>query len=118
LDIKDLVIWMELDGVVRNVTDFGAFVDIWLHSDWLVHKSQMADYFVTNPIDVVSVGQKVKVKVIWIEVEREKVSLSMKSWDSSKAQEIRLKKSDFKKTESCDDSESVSSVFRSNITFS
>jgi len=78
LDIKDLQIGTKLDGIVRNVTDFGAFVDIGLHSDGLVHKSQMANYFVANPVDVVKVGQQVKVKVIAIDIEREKVSLSMK----------------------------------------
>lgn len=78
LDVKDLQIGMELDGVVRNVTDFGAFVDIGLHNDGLVHKSQMANYYVSNPIEVVSVGQKVKVRVLDIDEEREKVSLSMK----------------------------------------
>lgn len=55
LNIEDLQIGTKLDGIVRNVTDFGAFVDIGLHSDGLVHKSQMANYFVTNPIDVVKV---------------------------------------------------------------
>jgi uncharacterized protein len=78
LDIKDLAIGTKLDGIVRNVTDFGAFVDIGLHSDGLVHKSQMANYFVANPVDVVKVGQQVKVKVIDIDLDREKVSLSMK----------------------------------------
>jgi uncharacterized protein len=63
---------------VRNVTDFGAFVDIGLHNDGLVHKSQMANHYVTNPMEVVSVGQKVKVKVLDIDVEREKISLTMK----------------------------------------
>lgn len=78
LDITDLKIGDKLDGIIRNVTDFGAFVDIGLHSDGLVHKSQMANYYVTNPIEVVKVGQQVKVKVIDIDLEREKVSLSMK----------------------------------------
>jgi uncharacterized protein len=55
VDIKNLTIGMQLQGIVRNVTDFGAFVDIGLHSDGLVHKSQMANYFVTNPTDVVKV---------------------------------------------------------------
>jgi protein Tex len=50
---KDLQMGMELDGVVRNVTDFGAFVDIGLHNDGLVHKSQMANHYVSNPIEVV-----------------------------------------------------------------
>jgi uncharacterized protein len=88
LDIKDLQIGTKLDGIVRNVTDFGAFVDIGLHSDGLVHKSQMANYFVANPVDVVKVGQQVKVKVIDIDLEREKVSLSMK--DDSTAQAPRV----------------------------
>ena len=83
LEIKDLQEWMELEWIVRNVTDFGAFVDIWLHNDWLVHKSQMADFFVKNPIDVVSVWQQVKVKVVSIDLEREKVWLSMKDCDNS-----------------------------------
>ena len=84
LDIKDVQIGMKLQGVVRNVTDFGAFVDVWLHNDGLVHKSQMADYFVQNPIDVVKVGQTVEVRVLDVDVEREKISLSMKSeWGSA-----------------------------------
>jgi len=54
MEIKDLQIGMQLEGIVRNITDFGAFVDIGLHNDGLVHKSQMADRFVGHPIDVVS----------------------------------------------------------------
>ena len=83
LEITDLQEWMELEWIVRNVTDFWAFVDIGLHNDWLVHKSQMADFFVKNPIDVVSVWQQVKVKVVNIDLEREKVWLSMKDCDNS-----------------------------------
>jgi uncharacterized protein len=83
LEIKDLQEWMELEWIVRNVTDFWAFVDIGLHNDWLVHKSQMADFFVKNPIDVVSVWQQVKVRVVSIDFEREKVWLSMKDCDNS-----------------------------------
>ena len=79
MEIKDLQIGMQLEGIVRNITDFGAFVDIGLHNDGLVHKSQMADRFVGHPIDVVSLWQQVKVKVIEIDLEREKVSLSMKT---------------------------------------
>ena len=78
LDIKDVQIGMKLQGIVRNITDFGAFVDVGLHNDGLVHKSQMADYFVTNPIDVVKVGQQVEVRVLDIDLEKEKLSLSMK----------------------------------------
>ena len=78
LDIKDVQIGMKLQGIVRNITDFGVFVDVGLHNDGLVHKSQMADYFVTNPIDVVKVGQQVEVRVLDIDLEKEKLSLSMK----------------------------------------
>ncbi len=78
LDIKDVEIWMKLQGVVRNVTDFWAFVDVGLHNDGLVHKSQLANYFVQNPNDIVKVGQQVEVRVLDIDREREKLSLSMK----------------------------------------
>lgn len=79
MDIQDLKIWDLLDGVVRNITDFWAFVDIWLHNDGLVHKSQLANHFVTNPLDVVHLGQAVKVRVLAIDLEKEKISLSMKT---------------------------------------
>jgi protein Tex len=79
LDIKDLTIGMTLQWIVRNITDFGAFVDIGLHSDGLVHKSQMADRYVAHPMDVVSLGQQVSVRVVDIDLDREKVALSMKS---------------------------------------
>ena len=88
LDIKDVEIWMRLQGVVRNVTDFWAFVDVGLHNDGLVHKSQLANHFVQNPNDVVKVGQQVEVRVLDIDREREKLSLSMKD-DSVQANQPR-----------------------------
>ena len=69
---------MVLTGTVRNVTDFGAFVDIGVKHDGLVHISQLSNSFVKSPSDVVSVGDIVKVKVIGIDQERQKVQLSMK----------------------------------------
>jgi len=78
LEITDLKEGMVLDWIVRNVTDFGAFVDIWLHSDGLVHISQLSDNYVSNPSDIVTVWQNVEVKVIEIDKKRERVSLSMK----------------------------------------
>ena len=118
LDIKDLKIGTQLEWIVRNVTDFGAFVDIGLHSDGLVHKSQMANYFVTNPIDVVKVGQQVKVKVIDIDLEREKVSLSMKD-DSAPQTSQREHKIEQEKWSSFTKHEDSSeSSLRGNITFS
>ena len=75
---KDLQEGMELTGTVRNVIDFGAFVDVGVKHDGLVHISQMADRYIKNPSEVVSVGDIVKVKVIGIDREKQKVSLSMK----------------------------------------
>ena len=66
------------DGVVRNVVAFGAFVDVGLKNDGLVHVSQMADRFVSNPNDIVSVGDRVKVKVTGIDLKTGKIQLSMK----------------------------------------
>lgn len=81
LDIDDLKIGMELEGTVRNVVDFGAFVDIGIKNDGLVHISQLSDRYVKNPMDVVSVGDIVKVRVIGLDKVRNKVQLSMKSQD-------------------------------------
>ncbi len=78
LKFEDLIEGMVLSGTVRNVTDFGAFVDIGVKHDGLVHISQLSNSFVKNPSDVVSVGDIVKVKVIGIDTERQKVQLSMK----------------------------------------
>ncbi len=75
IEIKegDIVQW-----VIRNVVAFGAFVDIWLKNDWLVHVSQIANKFVSDPKEEVEVGQTVKVKVIWIDKKTGKIQLSMK----------------------------------------
>ena len=78
LKLEDLKEGMVLNGTVRNVIDFGAFVDIGVKHDGLVHISEMSDKFIKNPSDVVSVGDVVKVKVIKIDTNRQKVSLSMK----------------------------------------
>jgi uncharacterized protein len=67
-----------LEGVVTNVANFGAFVDIGVHQDGLVHISQLANKYVRDPKEVVKVGQKVKVKVLEIDIERKRIALSMK----------------------------------------
>ncbi len=77
--IADLKVNMELEGVVSNVAAFGAFVDIGVHQDGLVHVSELADHFVKDPREVVKVGQIVKVRVIDIDIARNRISLSMKS---------------------------------------
>ena len=78
LKFEDLKEDMVLNGTVRNVTDFGAFVDIGVKHDGLVHISELSNRFIKNPSEVVSVGDIVKVKVIGIDNDRQKVSLSMK----------------------------------------
>ncbi|MBP7176017.1 MAG: RNA-binding transcriptional accessory protein [Thermoclostridium sp.] len=78
LDLKDIKPGMVLTGTVRNVADFGAFVDIGVHQDGLVHISQLADRFVKNPMEVVSVGDIVTVRVLEIDPVRKRISLSMR----------------------------------------
>lgn len=79
LSIDDLKPGMVLTGTVRNVADFGAFVDVGVHQDGLVHISELSDKYVRNPMDVVSVGDIVKVRVLAVDVERKRISLSMKN---------------------------------------
>ncbi len=78
-ELKDLVPGMELEGIVTNVANFGAFVDIGVHQDGLVHISQLADRFIDDPKKVVKVGQIVKVRVLEVNESLKRISLSMKS---------------------------------------
>jgi uncharacterized protein len=78
-EIKDLQPGMQLPGIVTNVTKFGAFVDIGVHQDGLVHVSELADRFVRDPSEVVKVQQKVNVTVLAVDLERRRISLSMRS---------------------------------------
>ncbi|AEF16709.1 Tex-like protein [Thermoanaerobacterium xylanolyticum LX-11] len=78
MTIEELKVGMELMGTVRNVVDFGCFVDIGVHTDGLVHISEMSQKYINHPLDVVSVGDVVKVRVIDVDVERNRISLSMK----------------------------------------
>jgi len=75
---EDLKIDMELEGTVRNVVDFGAFVDIGVKNDGLVHISEISDKYIKHPMDVVSVGDTVKVKIIKIDYDKQKIGLTMK----------------------------------------
>ncbi len=81
-EISDLKVGMELEGVVTNVANFGAFVDIGVHQDGLVHISQLADRFVSDPKQIVKVGQVVKVRVMEVNEKLKRISLSMRSSDS------------------------------------
>lgn len=78
LEIKDLKVGMKLKGTVRNIVDFGAFVDIGVHQDGLVHVSKMSHKYIKHPLEVVKVGDVVDVSILSVDVEREKISLSMK----------------------------------------
>ncbi len=78
-EMKDLEEGMDLEGVVTNVTAFGAFVDVGVHQDGLVHISQLADHFVKDPHDVARVGDRIKVRVLSVDLERKRISLSAKS---------------------------------------
>ena len=82
LDIKDLKPGMVLQGTVRNVIDFGAFVDIGVHQDGLVHISRITDRFIKHPSQVVKVGDIVKVKVLEVDLARKRISLTMRDVDS------------------------------------
>ena len=77
--ISDLEVGMSLEGVVTNVANFGAFVDIGVHQDGLVHISHLSDQFVSDPRTVVKTGDMVKVKVLEVDAERKRISLTMKT---------------------------------------
>jgi len=74
-DIDDLQVGLELEGIVTNVTNFGAFVDIGVHQDGLVHISKLSDRFVSNPHDIVSVGDTFKVRVVSVDKPLKRISL-------------------------------------------
>ncbi len=77
--LEDLVVGMELEGVVTNVTAFGAFVDVGVHQDGLVHVSELADRFVRDPAEVARVGQRLKVKVLAVDLPRRRISLTART---------------------------------------
>ena len=82
LDMKDLTPGMVLTGTVRNVVDFGAFVDIGVHQDGLVHISRICDRYIKHPLDVIKVGDIVKVKVLEVDLKRGRISLTMRDIDN------------------------------------
>jgi uncharacterized protein len=77
--LEDLEPGMELEGVVTNVTAFGAFVDVGVHQDGLVHVSELADRFVRDPAEVVAAGQRLKVRVLQVDLARRRISLTARS---------------------------------------
>ena len=90
-EISDLQVGMELEGIVTNVANFGAFVDIGVHQDGLVHISQLADRFIKDPKEVVKVGQVVKVRVMEVDEKLKRISLSMRSSEQATGEGINKK---------------------------
>jgi uncharacterized protein len=91
-EIKDLEPGMRLPGIVTNITKFGAFVDIGVHQDGLVHISEMADRFIKDPADVVKVQQKVKVTVLAVDMERNRIALSLRTGKKGAREESEKKR--------------------------
>ncbi|MBO5103880.1 MAG: helix-hairpin-helix domain-containing protein, partial [Ruminococcus sp.] len=91
MEIKDLKVGMELVGTVRNIIDFGAFVDIGVHEDGLVHISQICSRYIKHPLEAVKVGEVVKVRVIDVDLKKNRISLTMRL-DDEKEQKQSNKK--------------------------
>lgn len=90
--IRDLKPGLKLPGIVTNITAFGAFVDIGVHQDGLVHISQLADRYVKNPADIVQVEQKITVTVVEIDLERNRIALSMRQNPTEKPEKEKRAK--------------------------
>ncbi|UNT94034.1 S1 RNA-binding domain-containing protein [Allobaculum sp. Allo2] len=85
MHLEDLQPGMEMEGTVRNVTSFGAFVDIGVHEDGLVHISQLADRFVKDPNEIVHVGQVVRTRILEVDPKRKRIALTMRSQTAPEA---------------------------------
>ena len=83
LGLEDLTVGMDLDGVVRNVIDFGAFVDVGVHTDGMVHLSEISDTFIKHPSEILTVGDHVRVRVIGVDLQKNRLSLSIKKADKA-----------------------------------
>ena len=99
MDLSDLKEGMELSGTVRNVIDFGVFVDIGVHQDGLVHISQISNGYIKHPSDVLKVGEVVKVKVLGVDTVKKKISLTMKTADNPNGLAVGNQKTDRERKE-------------------
>ncbi len=97
MEIKDLKPGMELVGTVRNIIDFGAFVDIGVHEDGLVHISQICNRYIKHPLEAVKVGEVVKVRVLEVDAKRNRISLTMRLNDEEEKKDRRPDKRDRQK---------------------
>jgi uncharacterized protein len=89
MEIKDLKPGMELVGTVRNIIDFGCFVDIGVHEDGLVHISQICSKYIKHPLEAVKVGEVVKVRVLDVDLKRNRISLTMRLNDEEEKKQQR-----------------------------
>ena len=105
MDLADLKEGMEINGTVRNVIDFGVFVDIGVHQDGLVHISQISDGYIKHPSDVLSVGDLVKVKVLGVDLVKKKISLTMKTADLPNGIAVQQQKTDKERKQGRKDAE-------------
>jgi transcriptional accessory protein Tex/SPT6 len=101
MDLNDLKEGMELTGTVRNVIDFGAFVDIGVHHDGLVHVSEISDRFIKHPSEALSVGEVVKVKVIGVDTVKQRINLSIKQASGFKSAPVE-ERPQREKRDNCD----------------
>jgi len=99
MDLKDLKEGMELIGTVRNVIDFGVFVDIGVHQDGLVHISQISDNYIKHPSEALKVGDVVKVKVLGVDLVKKKISLTMKTTENPQGLKVGNQKTDRERKE-------------------
>ncbi|WP_039376799.1 Tex family protein [Parachlamydia acanthamoebae] len=95
LTLQDLKEKMQLEGIVTNVTAFGAFVDIGVHQDGLIHISELSDQFIKDPSEVVKTGDKIKVTVLSVDIERKRISLSARSQSGSASKSLATKGKEF-----------------------
>ena len=105
MDLSDLKEGMEINGTVRNVIDFGVFVDIGVHQDGLVHISQISDNYIKHPSDVLKVGDLVKVKVLGVDTVKKKISLTMKTTDLPHGIAVQNQKTDMERKQGRRDAE-------------
>lgn len=113
MEIKDLKPGMELVGTVRNVIDFGVFVDIGVHEDGLVHISQICNRFIKHPLEAVKVGEIVKVRVLEVDVKRKRIALTMRlEAETEKKPEFKPKKQENRRPKNADITKISNSSFR------
>ena len=112
MEVKDLKPGMELVGTVRNIIDFGVFVDIGVHEDGLVHISQICNRYIKHPLEAVKVGEVVKVRVLDVDVKRNRISLTMRLNDEEEKNQRAPRKREKKENKGFDPSRLKNAGFR------